>query len=350
MRHRAPLAVGPVRRATGPHAQRRRKPLRRAVAAPADRRRRGFLTILALLAIASYNAIAKHLELAAQERALSEERAPRAAQAEPAAGELATLRRQERGRRAQIEQLSAALDQAQAERWKPSRRAARRAPRLRSWKARWSRPRRRARGSRPSSPRRARPVTPAGPRVRAGIRGHAGPARRGHRPAGGARAGEPRGRSVAPHGDPGAAGAGRVPGRRRDLGAAAGTGEDTSGDAATAARAHGPPAADAVRRLQQDLADAQATVATLSADLEALKGTGAGARPPMPLPSWSRSRSRSGARTGGRSSSASPLPGGRHAAAPPRPLPRRLARPVQHPCPRRQRPVDPQRAGYRIST
>jgi chromosome segregation ATPase len=37
------------------------------------------------------------------------------------------------------------------------------------------------------------------------------------------------------------------------------------------------PAGDEVRELREDLADAQATVATLSADLEALKGAGTGA-------------------------------------------------------------------------
>ncbi|MGH6921446.1 MAG: hypothetical protein ACREJ0_27535, partial [Geminicoccaceae bacterium] len=36
------------------------------------------------------------------------------------------------------------------------------------------------------------------------------------------------------------------------------------------------PATDEVRRLQQDLAGAQATVAALSADLEAAKGSGVG--------------------------------------------------------------------------
>ena len=76
----------------------------------------GFLAILGLLATASYNAIAKHLELAAQQRALAEQQAASAAQADRSAGELTALRQQNEAARREIEQLTAALDQAQAER------------------------------------------------------------------------------------------------------------------------------------------------------------------------------------------------------------------------------------------
>ena len=200
----------------------------------------GFLAILGLLATASYNAIAKHLELAAQQRALAEQQAASTAQADRSAGELAALRQQNEAARREIEQLTAALDQAQAERMEAvtaSSAAGATAAELEGALVATTQESQRLAAelaeTRASGDSRPAP----GPRR---DRGHPGPARRGHRPAGGARAGEPRGRSAAPHGDPGTAGVGRVPGRRRGLGAAARTGEDTSGDAATAARASRP--------------------------------------------------------------------------------------------------------------
>ena len=148
----------------------------------------------------------------------------------------------------------------------------------------------------------------------------------------GARAGEPRGRSAAPHGDPGPAGVGRVPGRRRGLALSQGPARTQAATPPRQLALTAAPASDAVRRLQQDLADAQATVATLDRSRGPQRDRGRRG-PPMRLPSWSRSRSRSGARTGRRSSSAPALPGSRHRAATPPPLPRRRPRPVQHPCP-----------------
>jgi colicin import membrane protein len=75
----------------------------------------GVLAILAVLALASYHAIAKHVALVAKERTL-EELAARAAQTERAARELAPLRQQNEEAEREIERLRAALDQAQAER------------------------------------------------------------------------------------------------------------------------------------------------------------------------------------------------------------------------------------------
>jgi hypothetical protein len=76
----------------------------------------GFLAILALLALASYNAIANHFALVAQQRTMEELSAASAAQAHQSARELAALRQQSEAAEREIERLSAALDQAEAAR------------------------------------------------------------------------------------------------------------------------------------------------------------------------------------------------------------------------------------------
>jgi DNA repair exonuclease SbcCD ATPase subunit len=75
----------------------------------------GMVAIAALLAIASYNAIAKHLEAAAQQRALAHlQSAARAT--DQSAEELAQLRRGNDAAQAEIERLTAALQRAEADR------------------------------------------------------------------------------------------------------------------------------------------------------------------------------------------------------------------------------------------
>ena len=195
----------------------------------------------------------------------------------------------------EIEQLTAALDQAQAERMEAvtaSSAAGANAAELEGALVATTQESQQARGRARRDARVRR--CPAGPRVRAGICGHAGPARRGHRPAGGARAGEPRGRSAAPHGDPGTAGAGRA--RRAAARSRRCRRHRRGHQAATPPRQlalTAAPASDAVRRLQQDLADAQATVADAERRSRGPQRDRARARPPMRLPSWPRSRSRS---------------------------------------------------------
>jgi chromosome segregation ATPase len=75
----------------------------------------GSLAILALLAIASYTAIARHVELVAEQRTVAELTA-RAAQADRSARELTVLRQRNEAAESEIEQLTSALAQAQAER------------------------------------------------------------------------------------------------------------------------------------------------------------------------------------------------------------------------------------------
>ena len=307
----------------------------------------GFLAILGLLATASYNAIAKHLELAAQQRALAEQQAAAAAQADRSAGELTALRQQNEAARREIEQLTAALDQAQAERMEAvtaSSAAGATAAELE--------------GALVATTQESQRLAAELAETRA-----SGDSRPGPGPAPGSAdtqdlLAEVTGlRAELERVNREAAALRRTATQARQaLAAFQGGGEISAlpqGPARTQAATPprqlaltAAPASDAVRRLQQDLADAQATVATLSTDLEALKGTGAGvatdaAAELVTLEEQIGSAHRRAAQLG---ASLARQPASAGDAPPP------LPRPAQHPCPRRQRPVDPQRAGYRIST
>jgi hypothetical protein len=232
----------------------------------------GFLAVVALLAIASYTAIAKHVALATQERALQEELALRAAQADQAAGEMAALRQQREAAERENERLSAALDRAEAERMEAvsvSSEAGAKAAELEAALVATTQERRKlaaelagmATSGAASGPG---PVSGSGELedLRAEATGLRAELARVNREAVALRRTASEARQAL-----------------RDL---------QGGDeipALSQAPSEGPgaappwqlattPAGDAVRRLQQDLADAQATVATLSADLEALKGAG----------------------------------------------------------------------------
>jgi chromosome segregation ATPase len=226
----------------------------------------GLLAILGLLATASYNAIAKHLELAAQERALAEQQIASAAQADRSASELATLRQQHEDARREIEQLSAALDQAQAERMaavSASSEAGATAAELQGALAATTQARQRLAAelaeSRASGASPARPGSAAGSadmqNLLAEVTGLRAELDRVNREAAALRQ--------------------TATQARQALAALQGGSEILAlpqGQAQV-------PTSDAVRQLQQDLADAQATVAGLSADLEDLKGAGSGAGP-----------------------------------------------------------------------
>jgi chromosome segregation ATPase len=232
----------------------------------------GFLAILALLATASYNAISKHLELAAQQQAVADEVAASAAQAERSAGELATLQQRNAAAAREIEELNAALDRAQAERMEAitaSSEAGARAAELEAAFAATTQESRRLAGElggtrAPGGPGSA-PGSADMENLRAEITGLRAELERVNREAQALRrtASEARQALGALQGDE----------SQEALLQARAEGSDTppSPLAATAA-----PSVDEVRRLQQDLVDAQATVATLSSDLEALKGTGIG--------------------------------------------------------------------------
>lgn len=225
----------------------------------------GLLAILGLLATASYNAIAKHLELAAQERALAEQQTASAAQADRSASELATLRQQHEDARREIEQLNAALDQAQAERMaavSASSEAGAAAAELQGALAATTQARQRlaaelaearASGASPARPGSA-PGSADMQNLLAEVTGLRAELDRVNREAAALRqtATQARQALAALQGSSG------IPTLPHD-------------------QAQVPPASDAVRQLQQDLADAQATVASLSADLEGLKGAGSGA-------------------------------------------------------------------------
>ena len=236
----------------------------------------GFLAILGLLATASYNAIAKHLELAAQQRALAEQQASSAAQADRSAGELTALRQQNETARREIEQLSAALDQAQAERMEAvtaSSAAGATAAELEGALVATTQESQRLAAelaeTRASGDSRPGPGSAPGSAdtqdLLAEVTGLRAEFERVNREAAALR---------------------RTATQARQALAAFQVGGETSALPQDPAQAQpGTPLrqraltaapSDAVRRLQQDLADAQATVATLSTDLEALKGTGAG--------------------------------------------------------------------------
>jgi colicin import membrane protein len=229
----------------------------------------GVLAILALLAIASYHAIAKHVALVAKERTL-EEVAARAAQAEQAARELAPLRQQSEEAEREIEKLRAALAQAQAERTAAlaaSSQAGAKAAELEAALATTLQVRRKPATDRETSraPGEARPAPESRQTqaLLAEITGLRAELQRVDRETEALR------RSAA-----------RAQQALRD---AQGGGE------ATPQASSGPqpplrlavaaaPATDEVRQLQQDLTGAQASLAALSADLEAAKGAAPGAR------------------------------------------------------------------------
>ena len=241
----------------------------------------GFLAILAVLGVASYNAIASHLERVAQQRALVEQEASSAAQADRAARELASLRQQSEAAEREIERLTAALDQAQAERMEAitaSSEAGATAAELEGALVATTQERRRLAAEleamRASGASRSGPGSAPGSAdvqdLLAEVTGLRAELERVNREALALR------RTATE--------------TRQALRALQGGGEfqetlpqgpqpDASGTPPWQLALTAAPAGDEVRRLQQDLADAQATVASLSAGLEALKGAGTGAGP-----------------------------------------------------------------------
>jgi hypothetical protein len=220
----------------------------------------GVLVGLALLALASYNAIASRLELAAAERAMAQEAAASAARTRRLADEAASLRQQSEAASREIEQLNAALEQAQAERTEAltaSSEAGARAAELEAALAATTQESRKLATELAGTPAGEMPRTPETQNLLAEVTGLRAELARVNR---------------------------ETLALRRTATEARQALRDLQGGNAIPAppqTAAGPPgatptlAADAVRALQQDLAEAQATVATLSADLEALKG-GAG--------------------------------------------------------------------------
>jgi chromosome segregation ATPase len=75
----------------------------------------GSIAIVALLVVASYNAIARHFEVAVQQRALAELESAAGAAAQ-SAEELAQLRARSDTAQAEVERLTAALERAEADR------------------------------------------------------------------------------------------------------------------------------------------------------------------------------------------------------------------------------------------
>jgi hypothetical protein len=236
------------------------------------------LTILALLGVASYSAIAKHLALTAQERVLSEERALRAAQEQEAAQEATRLRLQSEAAERETLRLSAALDQAQAEREAAitaSTEAGSKAAELQAALAATTESRLATERAETGAAGDARPSPPANAareqELLAEITGLRAELERVNRETLALRRGATQARQALRDLQGGAIQAlsqaepGPAPGQA-----------DGAGTAGPAPRAAATPAADQVRRLQRSLADARASIATLSADLEALKGTGAG--------------------------------------------------------------------------
>ncbi len=216
----------------------------------------GVLAIPALHGLASYNAIAKHLALVAQERVLADEVARRVAQEAQAAAELATLRQRSEAAEGEILRLSAALDQAEAGRAAAiaaSTEAGSRAAELQAALAATMQESRR----RAEDDARADPASPPGTREQellAEITGLRAELERVNREALTLRRSATAARQAL-----------------RDLRGGAEQAQAQADEPGAAA-----PAADEVRRLQRYLADARSTIATLSADLEAPKGSGAG--------------------------------------------------------------------------
>jgi colicin import membrane protein len=227
----------------------------------------GVLAILALLALASYQAIAKHVALVAQERTL-EELAARAAQARQAARELAPLRQQSEEAEREIERLRAALDQAQAERTAAlaaSSEAGAKAAELEAALATTLQERR----------------TPATGVETARAAGEARPASESRQAQ--ALLAEITGlRAELERVDRETAALRRTAAQARQAlrdaqGGGAATPQAPPGPQAPLRLAVAASPATAVRQLQQDLAGAQASLAALSADLEAAKGAAPGA-------------------------------------------------------------------------
>jgi hypothetical protein len=228
----------------------------------------GVLAILALLAIASYHAIAKHVALVAKERSL-EELAARAAQAEQAARELAPLRQQSEEAEREIERLRAALDQAQAERaaaLTASSEAGAKAAELEAALATTLQVRRKPATdvdtSRATGEARPAPESRQTQALLAEITGLRAEIRRVDRETEALR------RTAA-----------RAQQALRDAqGAGAAAAPQTPPEPQPPLRraSAASPATDEVRQLQQDLAGAQASLAALSADLEAAKGAPTG--------------------------------------------------------------------------
>jgi predicted RNase H-like nuclease (RuvC/YqgF family) len=209
----------------------------------------GFLALLGLLAIASYNAIAKHLTLATQQQAWAEASAASAAQAGDAARELASLRQRGEAAAREIERLTAALDQAQAERMEAitaSSEAGAKAAELQAALAASMAAEHAGSGGAGADASGAGSAEVEN--LRAEVTGLRVELERVNREALALRQ------------------------ARQALQAQADAGGVAPGQQVLATAAGG----EEVRRLQQDLAAAQATVSSLSADLETLKGTGAG--------------------------------------------------------------------------
>jgi colicin import membrane protein len=229
----------------------------------------GVLAILALLALASYHAIAKHVALVAKERTL-EELAARAAQTERAARELAPLRQQNEEAEREIERLRAALDQAQAERTAAlaaSSEAGARAAELEAALATTLQERRKlatdVETARASGEPRPAPESRQTQALLAEITGLRAELERVDRETAALRRTAAQARQAL-----------------RDVqGGGEATPQAPPGPQPPLRLAiAGAPATDEVRQLQSDLAGAQASLATLSADLEAAKGAAPGAR------------------------------------------------------------------------
>ena len=221
----------------------------------------GVLAGLALLAVASYNAIASRLELAAAERAMAQEAAASAAKTRRLADEAASLRQQGEAASREIERLNAALEQAQTERTEAltaSSEAGAKAAELEAALAATTQESRKLAAELAGTPAgQTPPPTPEMQNLLAEVTGLRAELARVNRETLALRRTATEARQAL-----------------RDLQG----GNAIPAPQQTAARPPGATptlAADAVRELQQDLAQAQATVATLSADLEALKG-GAG--------------------------------------------------------------------------
>jgi hypothetical protein len=238
------------------------------------------LAFLALLGVASYNAIAKHLALLAQERVVTEERALRAVQEHEAAQETASLRLRSEAAEREVDRLNAALEQAQAERAAAitaSTQAASKAAELQAALAATMQESRKlaAELAATGAGGDARPDSGSNAASReqllAEITGLRAELERVNREALALRRSATEARQALRALQGGEiqvlsqAGPGRAPGQ-----------PDPSGTAGPSRPEADAPAADEVRRLQRYLAEARASIASLSADLEALKGSGAG--------------------------------------------------------------------------
>jgi hypothetical protein len=233
----------------------------------------GILAILALLAIASYHAIAKHVALGAQERTL-EDLDARAAQAEQAAREVASLRQQSEDAEREIERLSAALDQARAERTAAvtaSSEAGAKAAELEAALATTLQEGRKLatnlEASRASGEVRSPPGSRQTQALLAEITGLRAELERVDRETEALRRTAAQARQALRDAQPG------VP---LATSAQAGPPSQPQTPPLRLAIAASPATAE-VRQLQQDLAGAQASLAALSADLEAAKGAATGA-------------------------------------------------------------------------